>query len=115
MSVPAKAFALVPGLTFIGMVQRESTKAKPTGVVFVEVERGETSASSTNALMATIQASKSLESDKQPFAILTKGVGLKCQGRSGCYDMYYFMESDNFYAVDYLDNAIVYELQFLLN
>jgi hypothetical protein len=42
---------------------------------------------------------------KKPYAISTPQVGLKLEGRSSCYDMYHFLQSDNCYAVDSSDNT----------
>ena len=39
-----------------------------------------------------------------------KQVGIKCEGRSGPYDLLYFPHKDKVYAADYNDDSIVYVL-----
>ena len=116
MAVPVKAFLLVKNLTFRGMILKEKDAAPNLKqVIFMKVDRQETSAGCTKAFFNAIATVKQASVNQRPFAISVNGVGLKLEGRTGCYDLYHFLHTDNCYAIDSPDDNVVYQLQVLVN
>ena len=102
------AFQLVPELTQERMMAKEMNGQGKKKIVIIDIERASTAAACTRNFFETIAKFK-LAKNTDVDIITVAGVGMKCQGRSSCYDLFWFRASDQLYAVDSKDCTLIYQ------
>lgn len=109
-----KAFTRVQGSGLRYMFEKEPRPPNVQTAQIINVTRGHTSKESTDGFQLAI-ATQQKANGIQSYCITIGGVGLKCDGRSSCYDMYYFPHSQNMYAIDSEDYSFIYQATTMLN
>src|SRR5207247_1739158 len=82
---------LVPGMNHTTMFSKEPKGAEINALVIIDVARADTAKECIRRFQDTIQIVKSmpLNDPKRPYAVTIAAVGMKCEGRSSQYDMYF--------------------------
>jgi hypothetical protein len=87
-------------------VRRTATTAEQQEAAGAEA--AQRSLASFMGCVDTIKSSE--ETSKKVLMVGMKHVGIKCEGRSGPYDLLYFVRTDALYAADSRDDAILYRM-----
>ena len=108
-----KGFERVEGMTwksFMETVLRDELKAAEKKVI-IQVDRAPTATESVQNMVNMMEIFKSKD-DVKHIALNMKGVGLKCGGVSGNYDLWYLKSTNTFYAIDIRDGNRVFSQPF---
>jgi hypothetical protein len=99
----------VPGMNRKGMFAKELKAPGMDAPVIIDVQRASSAQDSVRRFQDTIDIVKSmpLNDPKRPYAVTIAGVGMKCDGRSSQYDMFFFVASNHNYTIDNHDENFV--------
>ncbi len=93
-----------PELKKLNFLPKETSDSKEK-LVIVDIERASTA---QQTVMSFFKVVKSADENPDNIKVLKcTGVGLKCDGRSSVYELWYFAKSKTFYAVDLKDENYI--------
>ncbi len=89
------------------LFQRELPEGRQASVV-LDVERKPTATESLQVFFQTISGMEGGQAPK-PHAVTIAGVGLRIEGRSSVFDMWYFTGTESLYAIDSADRTLIFK------
>ena len=102
---PLQTFKRVPGLTFADVLRTAAAEEGSAVATMVQIERSPTAHQSVNNFFSAVAAMQRMPGVS---AVMMCGVGLRIEGRSGLYDLYWNpWRSHEFYAFDSSDPSYV--------
>lgn len=108
MSKPVKSFVRRPHLTEKRVLQ-ENISQDEKQINVVTVERASTAAASVQSFFDAVSMIQKAVVEK-PSMVTISAVGLRLEGRSGCYHLNWFPATNKTFAVDSTNKKIIYEL-----
>jgi hypothetical protein len=97
-----------PELKELNFLKPETSDIKEK-LVIIDIERASTATQTVASFFKVVGTANKNPDDMK--VLKCTGVGLRCDGRSSLYELWYFTKSKNLYAVDLKDESYICEVK----